>query len=501
MRSKLLIRNITASLFFQLVTLVCGFVLPRFTLSYFGSEVNGLVNSINQFLQAISFLELGVGAVVQSALYKPLAENNYDEVSKVITSADRFFRKIGIALIVYLMILLVVYPYITNSSFSISYIDLLLVIMCCSSFAQYFLGVVDRLFLIASQRGFVAYLVQTCCIAANAISCIILIELKQSIHVVKIATAIIYVLQPIVIRTYINKHYRINRHVIYTDEPIKQKWNGVAQHVSALILDTTDTIVLTVFSSLQNVSIYSIYNLVVNGLKTLLMSVSSSTQALMGELWAKGEMSKLKDLLSWYEWIVNVIVNFTFGCASVLIVSFVKIYTTGVTDANYEQPIFAVIITAANAMYCLRLPYNTMVLAAGHYKETQNSFIISAALNLSLSVIFVKAFGLVGVALGTLISMGYQTVWLAEYVSRNMIKGKKSALLKQLSLDIIIWILASLICRMFSKQCLTFIAWICEAAKDACIWALVIVLINFLFNREYMYRLYRKVCKKKNGNN
>ena len=58
----------------------------------FGSEVNGLVNSIAQFLGVISFLELGVGAVVQFALYKPLAEKNQEDVSKIISSANKGFR-------------------------------------------------------------------------------------------------------------------------------------------------------------------------------------------------------------------------------------------------------------------------------------------------------------------------------------------------------------------------------------------------------------------------
>ena len=69
-RNTRLAKNTVSALVFQIVTVICGFVLPKAILSYYGSEVNGLVNSIAQFLQVIAFLELGVGAVVQSALYK-----------------------------------------------------------------------------------------------------------------------------------------------------------------------------------------------------------------------------------------------------------------------------------------------------------------------------------------------------------------------------------------------------------------------------------------------
>lgn len=74
MQKRLLAKNTISSLLAQITVLVCGFILPRFFLQSFGSEVNGMVNSIAQFLGVISFLELGVGAVVESALYKPLAE-------------------------------------------------------------------------------------------------------------------------------------------------------------------------------------------------------------------------------------------------------------------------------------------------------------------------------------------------------------------------------------------------------------------------------------------
>ena len=82
-RGKKLALNTITSLILQLVTVVCGFILPRLILESFGSDVNGLVNSITQFLGVITLLDLGVGAVVQSALYKPLTEKDTDMISKI----------------------------------------------------------------------------------------------------------------------------------------------------------------------------------------------------------------------------------------------------------------------------------------------------------------------------------------------------------------------------------------------------------------------------------
>ena len=43
-QKKLLAKNTIASLLAQVTALVCGFILPRFFLQSFGSEVNGMVN-------------------------------------------------------------------------------------------------------------------------------------------------------------------------------------------------------------------------------------------------------------------------------------------------------------------------------------------------------------------------------------------------------------------------------------------------------------------------
>ena len=65
-RGRKLAYNTTTSLLLQLISIVSGFIVPRLILGTYGSNVNGLVNSVTQFLGVITLLDLGVGAVVQS---------------------------------------------------------------------------------------------------------------------------------------------------------------------------------------------------------------------------------------------------------------------------------------------------------------------------------------------------------------------------------------------------------------------------------------------------
>ncbi len=489
MREKRLLYNTASSLLYQIMTIICGFILPRLILNAFGSEVNGLVNSISQFLGIISFLELGVGAVVQSALYKPLAEKRIEDVSKIIASANKFFTRIGQILLIYVTFLVVCYPFFAGRQFGFVYTATLIIAISISSFAQYFLGIVNRLLLVADQRGYIQYIAQTVAVICNTAACFILILIGCNIQIVKLTTSLIYLLQPFLVHLYVKRHYIIDKKISYAKEPIPQKWNGIAQHIAAVVLDGTDTIVLTLFASLSDVSIYSVYFLVVKGVKQLFMSMTNGITSLIGELWAKQELDTLKTTFSWTEWVIHTGTTFVFGVTSVLIVPFVRVYTLGIDDANYIQPLFAALIVAANAGHCLRLPYNIMILAAGHYKQTQNNYIIAAAINVVVSVLAVKAWGLIGVAVGTLLAMGYQTVWMAWYDSKNLIHWPFSSFLKQMAVDIVTVVLCAIASQRFSMMTVSYFGWVINAIEVAIVWLIIMITINLIFYKDKVMKL------------
>ena len=493
MRKDLLVKNTVASLLFQVTAIVCGFVLPRVFLQRFGSEVNGLVNSISQFLSVVSFLELGVGAVVQSSLYKPLADNDNRQISCVVVSADRFFRRIALVLLVYVVVLMLVYPTISNQDFDGVFTAVLIGAMSISSFAQYYFGIVDSILLTADQRGYIQYNAQTMALVLNTVACVALISAGCSVQMVKLVSSLIFLIRPLVLRAYVNRRYGIDRKAKYEEEPIKQKWNGVAQHVASVVLNGTDVIVLTMFSTLSNVSIYSVYYLAVSGVKTLFMSITDGFQAVLGELWAKQRLEDLDSFFGWVEWLVHTGTTFVFACTAVLIVPFVQVYTLGVNDADYVQPLFAVLLTLANAMHCMRLPYNIMVLAAGHYRQTQRNYIVAVVLNVVISVLTVELWGLVGVAIGTLVAMAYQTIWLFVYDSKNLIRWPLKRVAKQFAVDALSAALIAAVGGSIAFNDISYLGWILLAVKVSSMAVVIVLSVNFIFYMDRMKQMFGRV--------
>jgi len=494
-RKKKLKYNTITSLILQLVTIICGFVLPRLFLQYYGSEVNGLISSISQFLGVIALMQMGVGAVVQSAWYKPLARKNEKEISNIFVSAQRFFRLIGKIFLIYLFLLCIIFPRIIDSNFSSFFSISLILIISVSLLAEYFFGITYQLLLTADQKSYIPNIIRIVSLIINTIVCSILIIKGSSIQIIKLTTSIIFLLRPFILERYVSKHYNIDKNATFVEEPIKQKWNGIAQHIASFILGNTDVMILTIFSSLSVVSVYSVYNLVVSGIRQFVLASTSGMQSLFGNMLANKEFELLEKEFSRFEWLIHTLVMLLFSCTALLIVPFISVYTKGITDTNYIQPVFGILISLSTGMYCLRLPYNIIVLAAGHYKQTQASAIIEASINLIVSIILVFNYGLIGVAIGTLAAMTYRTIYLAHYIS-NIIHYSFSSFIKHVFVDVLSMVTIFIIVNNQNLLVTNFGSWIILAIKVLSENLVIIGIINFVFYKDSCTLFLKKIFGK-----
>lgn len=494
-RKRRLFLSSSISFAYQITAFVCGFILPRLILSYYGSEVNGLVTSITNFLGFITLAECGVGAVVLSAYYKPLAEHDDVEISKVFASSEKFFHTIALILVVYTACLFFAYPLLVADSFDFLYTAILILVMSISYFAQYYIGMSYKLLLNADQLYFIQYGTALLTLIVNTVVSVILICSGCSIHAVKLFSSVIHLVQPLVFKFIVSRNYHVDRTIRLTEEPIKQKWNGMAQHIAFVVLGNTDTVLLTLFSTLSNVSIYNVYFLVVNGLRQLFFSVTNGFTPLFGSMIAKEEKREMDEVFGMVEWAMHTGSTLIFTMCGILIVPFIMVYTKGVNDANYNVPLFAALLTLSQFIRCLQLPYNTLIHAAGHFKQTQTSSIIEAALNIVVSILLVFHFGLNGVALGTAIAVFYRALYLTWYLKRNIIRRKMSHFFGHLAVDVLTTVLVVLAARAIPFQVENYLDWILAALVYGAICVAIMAVINLLIYRKEIQLCVRSLKK------
>ena len=175
--SRRLRMNVLFSLLYQLTIVVSGFILPRLILQYYGSEVNGLVSSITQFLSIISLAQMGVGAVVQAAFYKPIADRDSKKINQIFTSSSRFFNTIAILLLIYVFSLIFLYPKLNNVHYDFYFTTMLIIAISINAYSQYYIGITYRILLNALQYMYIQSAIGIVTTILNVISSVVLMKL------------------------------------------------------------------------------------------------------------------------------------------------------------------------------------------------------------------------------------------------------------------------------------------------------------------------------------
>ena len=411
--------NIAIALFHQVVTAVSGLILPRFMMLYYGSEANGLIQSIVQILKYTTLLECGIGGMVLAAMYKPLADNDMPVLSGIFNGTKKFFDRISLVFVGFALLMCVGVKLIVSTEFDFVYTAALVAVLALDTYFNYYFGITHILLLKADHKLYIVQTVQIITIILNLIISVVIMKLDGPLHIVKGASAFVFLINAITWRYYVKHHYRIDRNEKATALP--EKKNGIIHHLSYFIHRNTDIVIVSAVLGVINASIYSVYNAVILVIENLLISISSGVSGAIGNMLAKEENDTLENSFNIYEAVNTFMTMAISTVAAILIIPFVKIYTNGVTDAVYEQPVFAYIMIAAAIMYCIRIPYGMVVNSAGHYKQTRTGAIFEAVINLVLSLVLVNLWGLSGVAFGTFAAMTYRTFYTVVYLSRNIL--------------------------------------------------------------------------------
>ena len=279
--------NMACSLLQQAIVMISGFILPRIILKTFDSDVNGLVSSLNQFLSYVSLIEGGLTGVVSANLYKPLVENDIDLLNRILKTASQFYKKIALIFSLYAISVAFIYPIIVKTKFKYSYVATLSLILSINLFLQYFFSITWKTLLIADKKGYVVFLTYSFVLIVNLIITLILVYIYPSIHLVKMGSALIYLIQPFIYHIYIKNNYTID--ILNSDGDsnlLEQRWDGLAINIAAFIHNNTDVVILSLLGTLHDVSVYSVYFLVVAGLKSIIVAISQAILPIVGRTYA-----------------------------------------------------------------------------------------------------------------------------------------------------------------------------------------------------------------------
>lgn len=486
-RNKKFVINSMMSIIQQFVTVVCGLILPQLILKTFGSSVNGTVSSITQYLSFITLLQGGVGTVARLAFYKPLAENDTKKISIAYKTVSVFYQKFAGIFFVYLLILSVVYPVLVHTGFEFGYVCTLALIVGIGSVFEYFFGQASQMLLFSAQKNYIFSALQIVCTLISTIVGVLLVNNGASIHIVKLVSALIYIVRPVSLAVIVKKQYNIDPKVKEDPSLLSQRNSALVRHVAFYVHSSTDIMVLTAFTNVLWVSVYSVHKYVISSLSNFITAILGNTEVVYGDMLARNEYDKLHDQVPVYDLFSKILCCCSFFTCIILISRFVAIYTNSVTDINYYHPLFATILALSELIYCMSLTYQSVFIAAGHIKKTEWMSIVEAAINLIISVLTVNICGLLGVAIGTLAAMLFRTVANIMYMRKNVLDMPLWFIVKSYIVNLGTGIiLTSMFWTIFYKDISTYSQFFMQAIVIFGIVIITYILVNWIFFKEQM---------------
>ncbi len=484
MRSKKAVINAITSLIYEFTRIVSAFLIPRLVLQSFGSDTNGINQSVTQFISYISLLTAGIGSVTTAALYRPIANNNKVEISGIVNATEQFLRKIARIFIIALFIFALIFPLFINE-FDFVFTFSLVLILGIGTFTNYYFGLTYRMLLNADQKQYVYVSVQIILTIVQMFVAVILINNKFSIHIVQLVSSLIFMINPIFIYYFVKKKYEVDKFIEPNFVAIDQRWDAFGHQVASFVNDNTDLILLTMFTNLKEVSVYSVYFLVYNGIKMTVFSLITGTQAAFGNMIAKGETENIKRNLKTFEFFLHFLSIILYSSMALLITSFVDLYTINISDTNYHRPIFGYMISAVGFFMSVRIPYQSLAIAAGHFKQTRNGAIIESVLNIVLSISLVIPFGMNGLIISTLIATIFRTLQYGIYTSKNLLNRSLIVIFKRYLISVInIFTIVIIVYFIQLKNATNYFDWFINGLLVTGIGILTTIIFSLLFYLE-----------------
>lgn len=439
--SKKVSLNLVLGILSELLTIVLGILVPRFILTSYGSEVNGLLTSVTQVYSYVALLEAGIGTATVQALYKTIGNKDRLSTNSVLAATNRYYHRTGILYLIAILLFSIIYPLVVCTEIPIITIVLVIVFNGLGSVINYFFQ--GKYFLLLQAEG-KNYIKTSLTMATNVfknIAKIALMAMGFDVVFVQAISMVISLIQMIYITWYIKKYYSwIDLSVKPDFQAISQSKNVLVHQISGLIYNNTDSITLTIFCGLKTVSIYSMYTLLFGMISTALSTVSSSILFTLGQMFHidKERFMKLYDA---YELYYMTLVFALYSVANFFILPFMRLYTGGINDVDYIDPILPLMFISTYLLSCGRSAPNQAINFAGHFKKTQNRAIAEAAINLIVSVIAVQFLGIYGVLVGTIAALLYRSNDIILYASHHILNRKALITYKRWGVNLIVFIL------------------------------------------------------------
>ena len=422
-RTKNASRNLATSIIAYIIKIVLSFVVRTLFIRYLGSTYLGLNGLFTNILQILSLAELGIGSALVFSMYKPVADKDEEKVKQLLSLYKKIYFIIACVVLTIGLCILPFLKYLIKDVSQVpSDVNLYIVylIFLAGSVVSYFSAFEVSLFYVCQRNDIISNIEIIGNIIVSVFNIVFLILTKNFYIYISINLANTVVQNCLILvfgAKLFPEYWGKSR-----DKLPKNEVKVITSNMGALMLHKIgavaavgiDSIILSKMVGIVAVGIYSNYALIITYVTMIPAFVITAIKSGIGNSIVKNSVEDNKKLFNNLLFMLFWIVGFCSICLFCLFNSFMK------TWLNDENLIFQMSIVSALTIQFFvtncRLLVNSYKECLGYFRQDMFKPLIEAILNIGLSILLTYFLGVIGVVLGTILSMILACVWLEPLI-------------------------------------------------------------------------------------
>ncbi len=446
-KQKSLFNAVTA--FMKIVlTSILNLVLAKEILLKFGSDYNGINATISQIISTLLILEGGFTLASNVALFTPLVQKDYKTINGILSATRIQFLKVGLIVFTLGTLVAFLYPFTITSEMPYFTVVALTYTVLIPAAANLGINMKYRVMILADQKEYIITTLTTVTTIIGTVLTIVAVKSGCDIVFARSITMAFSLICYFLIQQYCKKHYS---YIDFKEKPLYNEIKGTKQVIflklTSVLYTTIPTVVISTISGNGTLlaSVYSVYKSVTIMIRNAITAVINAPRLSFGALIAEEKKDELIKLFNVYELIACLAINIFVGTTALLILPFITLYTNGVSDISYYNPILAAIMLLTVFIEILHIPSGQIIQMSGKFKVSKN-IQFTACIVLLISMVLGKIFwGMFGVAASTLLGALVLAVLEIGYVRKYIFKASMKNFLKNFIPSAIIYTVATLI--------------------------------------------------------
>ena len=424
------VKNVSVTLFFYVISMFLSFFSRKIFIDHLGADFMGLSTTVINVLGFLNLAELGVTSAIATALYKPIFDNNKKNINDIVSIFNYLYHIIGYVILIAGLILLFFLPTFFKNAQGVGTFEIYVtyIVFLGTMLVSYFISY-KQLLLSADQHD---YIIVTWTKTFNILKIlcqIIAIKLFDFDYIIWLLLELVFgVSYGFLINTKVKKNYPwlkdnfwLGRKVLGEYREIFRKIRQIIPHrLAGFVLAQTDNIVLfAVTSSLALVTSYNNYIIIIGGVVMIFTVSSNGLYASVGNLVAQGDSQAIQKLF-------NELFALYFFIGGILVIAILFLVDPFITlwlgTEFILDPLVFYLILFNTVIAIFRLPIELFLNGYILYKDTWAP-ITEAILHLSVSIVLGIKLGLLGVVLGTTLSLlVIVCIWRPVFLYRDGFK-------------------------------------------------------------------------------